>query len=413
MAAGSNTFDAAAETAKYLATLPPEVHAKATAYTQGGHWLLLWGTLVALLVSWIIIRTGVLTGLRARIGKGGIGALAVLVVVPVAMLMDSVLSLPWTIYTRWFRETKYGLSSQPLPEWLGEWGMQLGIGLVMNVILFSIIYLLIRRVPKRWWLWGGLVTSLFVIVAIVISPVLIEPLFNKYTPAPAGAVRDTVVEMAKANGVPSDKIFIYNGSKQSNRYTANVSGLFGSARVAMSDTMFKKDADIAEVRGVVGHEMGHYVHMHSLWMAGVFSLLAMIGFFLVDRLFPLAMRLLGARGVEGIADPAGLPVLFAVLSVLSLLATPVTSTLIRTMEADADNFSLQRVNEPDGLAKALVKTIEYRAATPGKLEEIIFYDHPSVGWRVRNAMDWKAAHLKPEAVMVDLTPVAAAEPAAK
>ena len=413
MAAGSNTFDAAAETAKYLATLPPEVHAKATAYTQGGHWLLLWGTLVALLVSWIIIRTGVLTGLRARIGKGGIGALAVLVVVPVAMLMDSVLSLPWTIYTRWFRETKYGLSSQPLPEWLGEWGMQLGIGLVMNVILFSIIYLLIRRAPKRWWLWGGLVTSLFVIVAIVISPVLIEPLFNKYTPAPAGAVRDTVVEMAKANGVPSDKIFIYNGSKQSNRYTANVSGLFGSARVAMSDTMFKKDADIAEVRGVVGHEMGHYVHMHSLWMAGVFSLLAMVGFFLVDRLFPLAMRLLGARGVEGVADPAGLPVLFAVLSVLSLLATPVTSTLIRTMEADADNFSLQRVNEPDGLAKALVKTIEYRAATPGKLEEIIFYDHPSVGWRVRNAMDWKAAHLKPEAVMVDLTPVAAAEPAAK
>ena len=414
MAAGSNTFDAAAETAKYLATLPPEVHAKATAYTQGGHWLLLWGTLVALLVSWIIIRTGVLTGLRARIGKGGIGALAVLVVVPVAMLMDSVLSLPWTIYTRWFRETKYGLSSQPLPEWLGEWGMQLGIGLVMNVILFSIIYALIRRAPKRWWLWGGLVTSLFVIVAIVISPVLIEPLFNKYTPAPAGAVRDTVVEMAKANGVPSDKIFIYNGSKQSNRYTANVSGLFGSARVAMSDTMFKKDADIAEVRGVVGHEMGHYVHMHSLWMAGVFSLLAMVGFFLVDRLFPLAVRLLGARGVEGIADPAGLPVLTAVLSVLSLLATPVTSTLIRTMEADADNFSLQRVNEPDGLAKALVKTIEYRAATPGKLEEIIFYDHPSVGWRVRNAMDWKAAHLKPEAVMVDLTPVAAAaEPAAK
>jgi STE24 endopeptidase len=137
----------------------------------------------------------------------------------------------------------------------------------------------------------------------------------------------------------------------------------------------------------------------------------MLGFFLVDRLFPLAVRLLGARGVEGVADPAGLPVLFAILSVLSLLATPVTNTLIRTMEADADNFSLQRVNEPDGLAKALVKTIEYRAATPGKLEEIIFYDHPSVGWRVRNAMDWKAAHPPaPPAVMVDLTPEAPEAP---
>ena len=412
MAAIQATIDAAAETAEYLATLSPEAHAKATAYTQGGHWLLLWGTLVAIAVSWIIVRTGILTRLRAAVGRGGVGALAVLVVVPVAGLLDSVLSLPWSIYTGWWRETQYGLKSQPLPDWLGEWGLQLGIGLVMNLILFSIIYALIRRAPKRWWLWGGLVSSLFVILAIVISPVLIEPLFNKYTPAPAGAVRDTVVEMAKANGVPSDKIFIYNGSKQSNRYTANVSGLFGSARVAMSDTMFKKDADIAEVRGVVGHEMGHYVHMHSLWMAGVFSLLAMIGFWLVDRLFPLAVRLLGARGVEGIADPAGLPVLTAVLSVLALLATPVTNTLIRTIEADADNFSLQHVNEPDGLSKALVKTIEYRAATPGQLEEFIFYDHPSVGWRVRNAMNWKAAHMKPEAVMVDLTPAAAPAPAA-
>jgi len=106
-------------------------------------------------------------------------------------------------------------------------------------------------------------------------------------------------------------------------------------------------------------------------------------------------------------------VLTAILSVVSLLGAPVTNTLIRTMEADADNYSLERVNEPDGLAKALVKTIEYRAATPGKWEEIIFYDHPSVGWRVRNAMDWKAAHLPPAAVNVDLTPVAPATAEAK
>jgi STE24 endopeptidase len=404
MAAGSTTFDAAAETARYLATLPPDAHARATAYTQGGHWLLLWGTVVAILVSWIIIKTGILVRIRSKVGKGGVGALAVLAVVPAALLLDSVLSLPWTLYTRWWREKAYGLTSQPLPEWLGEWAMQLGIGLVMNLILFSVIYALIRRAPKRWWLWGGLVTSLFLIFAIVISPVLIEPLFNKYTPAPPGAVRDSVVEMAKANGVPSDKIFIYDGSKQSNRYTANVSGLFGSARIAMSDTMFKQGADMAEVRGVVGHEMGHYVHMHALWFAGIFSLIAMLAFWLADRFFPLAQRLLGARDVKGIADPAGLPVLTAVLAVLGLLGAPLLNSVIRIAEADADNFSLQRVNEPDGLAKALVKTIEYRAATPGQIEEIIFYDHPSVGWRVRNAMDWKAAHLAPAAVNVDLTP---------
>ena len=415
MAAGSTTFDAAAETAKYLAALPPEAHEKATAYTQGGHWLLLWGTLIAIAVSWIIVRTGLLTRIRSKVGLGALGIPAALAILPVWFLMDSVLSLPWAVYTRWWRQTQYGLSSQALGGWFEDWGKGLVVGLIMNVILFGLIYLVMRLSPRRWWLWGGLVTSAFLIFAIVIAPVAIEPMFNKYTPAPAGEVRDTVVAMAKANGVPSDKIFIYNGSKQSNAYTANVSGLFGSARIAMSDTMFKKGADIAEVRGVVGHEMGHYVHMHSLWFAGAFSLLAMLGFWLTGRLFPLAQRLLGASGVESIADPAGVPVVTAVLAVLSLLATPLTNTLVRTAEADADNFSLQRVNEPDGLAKALVKTIEYRAATPGAVEEFIFYDHPSVGWRVRNAMNWKAAHRQPDAVNVDLTPVApaAAEPVVK
>ena len=101
---------------------------------------------------------------------------------------------------------------------------------------------------------------------------------------------------------------------------------------------------------------------------------------------------------------AAITVLTAVLAVLSLLGTPLQNSVIRLAEADADNFSLQRVNEPDGLAKALVKTIEDRAATPGQLEEILFYDHPSVGWRVRNAMDWKAAHPKSTTVLIDMAP---------
>ena len=156
--------------------------------------------------------------------------------------------------------------------------------------------------------------------------------------------------------------------------------------------MFKQGADLAEVRGVVGHEMGHYVHMHSIWLASAFGGLALVLFFLVDRMFAPVARLLGAKGVDGISDPAGLPVIWIIIAVLSLLATPITSSLVRIAETDADRFSLERFNEPDGLAKALVKTIEYRAATPSKLEEVLFYDHPSVGGRVRMAMDWKAAH---------------------
>ena len=386
-------FDPAAATAAYLATLPPEAHAKATAYTQGGHWVLLWGTLVSILVSWIVIRTGVLVRVR-----GGVEAkkprpwLAVLAVVVVDGIIEDVLSIPWEAYSNWWREKSYGLTSRPFAGWLAEHAEKMAIGIVVSLILLSLLYWIIRRAPKTWWLWSGVAFSVASIVFFIIGLFLIEPLFNTYKVAPPGPVRDEVAAMAKQVGVPSDKILIYNGSKQSNRYTANAGGLFGYGRVAMSDVMFKKDADIAEVRGVVGHEMGHYVRKHVLWGALESGLMAMIGLFLVDRLFPMAARLTAAKGVTGIADPAGLPVISILLAVLGLLATPISNSFSRWVEADADHFSVVHFNEPDGLAKALVKTIEYRADSPSKLEEFIFYDHPSVGARVRAMMDWKAEH---------------------
>ena len=391
------SFDPAAATAAYLSVLTPEAHAKATAYTQGGHWLLLWGALVGLVISWIVLRTGLLVKIRAWInGKKSRPWLAALIVILVDGVLEGAMNLPWSIYSDWSREKTYGLTSQPLAGWLSEHLTLMGISLVITSLLVAGLYGLIRRAPRIWWLIGGGAVTAVMLLLMVAAPVFIEPLFNTYTPAPPGPVRDAVVAMAKANGVPSDKIYIYNGSKQSNRYTANVSGLFGTARVAMSDTMFKKDADLAEVRGVVGHEMGHYVHMHSIWLASAYGLLSLIAFFLIDRLFVPTLKLTGAKGVTGLSDPAGFPVISILFTVLGLLATPVTSSITRIAEADADRFSLERVNEPDGLAKALVKTIEYRAATPSRLEEVIFYDHPAVGNRVRSAMDWKAAHPKPQ-----------------
>lgn len=389
-------FDPAAATAAYLAQLPPEAHVKAQHYTQGGHWLLLWGFIVSVLAAWIIIRTGVLTKVEQGLErKKGRPFLASFVVAVVFVAFTWLLELPWSVYSNWWRQKQYGLTSQAFGGWLTENLMGTAISVVFTALFLALLYVLIRRARTLWWLWAGGLTAGFIIFGMLIAPIYVEPLFNKYTPAPPGAVRDEVVAMAKSVGVPSDKIFVYDGSKQSNAYTANVSGLGGSARVAMSDVMFKKGADIAEVRGVVGHEMGHYAHQHSLWITGVFSVLAVIAFFIVDRTFPWFARALNAKGVTGVADPAGLPVLAVIMAVLGLIGGPITNTLVREVESDADRYSLVNFNEPDGLAKALVKTIEYRAATPSKLEEVLFYDHPAVGVRIRRAMDWKATHPKP------------------
>ena len=387
------SIDPAAETARWLATISPEDLERAVAYTRGGHWLLLWGAIVSVFVAWIIIRTGVLNGIRDRLERRRKRPkLVSLAVGVVYLLMSWVLTLPWSIYQSWWRETQYGLTEQPLAGWLGEAALGAAISTVFMGLLIVALYFIIRHARRLWWAWGAGLTAVAIVFLLLVLPIFIEPLFNTYTPAPDGPMRDSVVELAHRTGTPDDKIYIYDGSKQSERYTANVSGLFGSARVAMSDVMFAKGADLAEVRGVVGHEMGHYVHMHSLWLAGMMVLLAGIGFWLVDRLFPVAKRLLGASRVGDISDPAGLPVLAAIGAVIGLLSTPVQSTMIRWVETDADRFSLIHANEPDGLSRALIKTAEYRAPSPSAIEELFFYDHPSVENRIRMAMEWKATH---------------------
>jgi STE24 endopeptidase len=394
MAQTAGTFDPAAATAAYLAQLSPEANAKAQAYTHGDHWILLWSALVSVAIAWLLLRSGVLVRLRRRIASRRRRPwLAAAAVLGAGLAIESLLALPWDAYEDWWRQRAYGLTSQAFTGWLLETlAKDLIYGLLTLAFLLG-LYALIRRAPKRWWLWGAGVTGLAFVLLLVIGPVFIQPLFNTFKPAPPGPVREAVATLARANGVPDDKIVIYNGSKQSNRYTANVAGLFGTARVAMSDVMFAKGADLAEVRGVVGHEMGHYVHRHTLWLAGAYTLLALAAFFLVDKLFAPVAALIGAEEVDGLADPAGMPVIGVILTVLGLLATPLTNGLTRTIESDADRFSLERAHEPDGLSKALVKTIEYRAATPSRLEEFLFYDHPAVGVRIRRCMDWKAAHL--------------------
>ena len=386
-------FDSHAATDALLNALPAAARLKAVHYTQGGHWLLLWGWLVTIVACVVIARLRVLPALDARVeARRPRPWLFAFLAVIAFSLVDDIIELPWSIYARWFRERAYGLTSQPFPGWLSETALSAVLSALMLGVFLMLLYALMRWSPRRWWLWAAGMAIAFYAMLAVIQPVLIEPLFNHYTPAPQSPTRDAVVTLAKKAGVPSDKIYIFNGSKQSNRYTANVSGLFGAARVAMSDVMFARGADIAEVRGVVGHEMGHYKRGHVVIGGLVFAVMALVGLWLAQLAFPFVERYV-KTGATGIADPIGLPTFIIVISTLGLLATPLINTSTRMTEADADAFSLRVANEPTGLAKALVKTIEYRADSPGWLEEFVFYDHPSVRRRVQRAMDWKAAHL--------------------
>jgi STE24 endopeptidase len=386
-------FDPQAATAKYIDSLGPAALQKAHDYTVGREWMLLWALLVAALVTWLIVRSGLLDRLDHRFDQRRLALRAFLVSL-VYLVLASLLTLPWTIYSDWWRERGYGRTSQPLGDFLGQGVLSIAITSVVGAIFFIGVYWLIRRTGRAWWLWSGGLAAVALAFVMLLSPVLIEPLFNKYEPVPPGQVRDAVVSMAQRAGIPANKVYMFNGSRQSNNFTANAGGVGSTARVAISDVALK-NASLDEVRAVTGHEIGHYVLKHTWWGILVFSVLAILFFWLADRLFPRFARAFGSNAAIG--DPRGIPVLMFIISLLGLAALPLLNTFSRTLESQADMYSLRTENRPDALSTALVKTAEYRYPRPSPIEEFIFYDHPSVERRVLTAMKWKAAHPEPPA----------------
>jgi STE24 endopeptidase len=389
--------DPTAATQAYLATIPADVRARSDAYTEGGYWLIVWGLLISALVTWIIVRSGLLARVRQWANKTSARPKWASVVVAAAMLLTSwVLGLPWTYYSQYLRQKKYSLTSQPLADWFGQEMIGVALSLVIGSLAVMGLYVLIRKNAQRWWLWGGGASAILVLFFILIAPVFIMPLFNDYKPFPAGPVRDAIVKLAQADGVPTDKIFVFDGSRQRDVVTANVSGILGTARISVSDVALK-EANLSEVRAVVGHEIGHYVLGHVYRSSVLIAFLALSGFYLVHRSFPFFRRLFGGeKTIQNVSDPAGLPVLSFIVGLVFTLATPLINTVTRLGENEADNYSLKIARDPDGLSSALIKTVEYRKASPGPVEEFLFHTHPSVENRVRNAMDWKAKNLSGE-----------------
>jgi STE24 endopeptidase len=382
------TFDPATATRTYIDSLGADALAKSAAYTTGGHWLLLWGLVVSGVVTWLIVRWGILDRVAARLARRGPNLRAFLVAATY-FLVSALITLPWSLYADWWRERAYGRTDQPLGDFLAQGAIGLALSVLLGALFMMGVYALIRRAGRRWWLWSAGLTALAASALLLLSPILIEPLFNDYQPVPAGEVRDALVVMAQQAGVPTDRIFVYDGSRQSNNFTANVAGIGGTARIAISDVAFK-GASLDEVKAVTGHEIGHYVLGHVWRLVFVVTALAVVFFWLADRLYPRFARAFGSRAA--LADPTGLPVLLFIVALFGLLAQPAFNAVIRVGEVESDRYSLETVNLPDALASALVKTAEYRYPRPGALEELVFYSHPSVERRVRRAMEWKAAH---------------------
>lgn len=384
--------DAEQATQAYLDRLPPAVAARADAYVEGGYWLRLWNMLLGLAVAALLLggrRSARVRDWARRVGRKAFfrdalyGAFF--------SLAGWLLSLPLTIYQDHVREHAYGLATQGFVAWFGEQLTGLAVSTLVMALAVPLLYAVIRRSGERWWLWGMVTSVGQLTLMLLVGPVWVDPLFNTYKPVEAGEVKTAVLTMARANGVPVDQVLTVDASRQSTRISANVAGIFGTAAVRLNDNLLRRTS-LPEIRAVMAHELGHYVMNHVYKMLGGFALLLLAGFLFAQAAMRRLLALWGPRlDLRDVSDVAGLPLLVAVFSVYLFVVSPLTNSLIRVQEIEADRFALNLAREPLGMAEVLLKLTEYRKPDPGPVEEFLFFDHPSTRSRIHDAMRWREA----------------------
>jgi STE24 endopeptidase len=390
-AATGDRIDPEAATAAYLATMPADRKARSDAYFEGGYWLDFWTFLFSVAMYLALLQFGVSAWLRDR--ASGLTRWKPLQVALYAIgfvVITFVLSYPLSVYAGFYREHKYGLATQSFGGWAGDQIKALAISIVITPIALIVLYAVLRRAPRTWWLWGAVVTIAMMLFLVAIAPVYIAPVFNTYTAVQPGPVRDDILRLAHANGIRAQEVYEVDASRQTTRVSASVSGLFGTERITLNDNLLKR-ASPAAIQAVMGHEMGHYVLNHGYKMLLAFGVLIAIGFgFMAWAFDRLARRRRTRWRVDGIADPAGLPLIALLFSAYLFVLTPVTNTIVRTNEYEADVFGLNAARQPDGFAEAALLLSDYRKMSPGPIEEFIFFDHPSGHTRILTAMRWKS-----------------------
>ena len=381
-----------AATQAYMDRLTPAVVTRANAYFEGGYWLQLWNFLLGLAISVALLsgrRSARMRDWAQRVGRKGF--LRDAIYGGLFSIAGWLLSLPLSIYQSYFREHAYGMATQTFWPWFGQQVVALAVSTAAIALAVSVLYAVIRRAGERWWLWGTVTSVALLTLSVLVVPVWVDPLFNTYKPVENGEVKSAVLAMAQANGVPADNVYEFDASRQTTRVSANVTGIFGSAAVRLNDNLLRRTS-MPEIRGVMGHELGHYVMNHIYKVLAAFTLIFLAAFLFAKWAMDRLLARYGDQlGLQGVGDVASMPLLVAVLSLFMFLMTPITNTIIRTQEIEADRFGLNLAREPHGEAEVDLKLTEYRKPDPGPIEEWIFFDHPGTRFRIHDAMRWREA----------------------
>jgi len=298
-------------------------------------------------------------------------------------LIFMLIDLPFSYYSGYRLEKKYGLSTQTPLTWGLDFLKQALLGFAVSLLLLLGLYTLILRLPGTWWFWAWAGFALFTYGTGKLFPVLIVPLFYRYSPVENQSLKDRIARLGARFGLSIERIHSINLSRTTRKANAAFMGIGKTKRVVLSDTLlsqFEED----EIEAVLAHELGHCCH-NDIWRLFALNLaITFISFRLVWTLLPAAAE---TFGLQGPGDMAGLPLLLLIFSVLSLFIQPVTRGFSRRIEKQADHFALLAMGSKDAFIRCMRKLARVNLADPDPhpLYEWFFYDHPAIRRRIAYA----------------------------
>jgi Zn-dependent protease with chaperone function len=363
----------------------PEPSEKAMQFYRGNNALWAFNHGWAILVTGGLAFSGLSARLRTaaqRIGRSWFLTVGIYVVLYLAVVFA--INLPLSYYEGFVRLHAYGLSNQTLGKWLHDATTRLAVAMVVGFALTWVPYGLMARRPRWWWLFMGLLSVPFLFATMLVMPLWIDPLYNKFGPMKDKALERRILELAERAGIEGSRVFEVEKSVDTKAMNAYVTGVLGSKRIVLWDTLLAK-LDPPEVLTVMGHEMGHYVLGHVVRSICLGSLVVLAGLFFVDRAGRWLIARHSARlGFDRLCDIASVPLVLMLMEVSSLFLGPVALAYSRYQEHEADRYALDLTHANHSAAMADVKMQEENLGNPrpGLFYTFFRASHPSIGERI-------------------------------
>jgi Zn-dependent protease with chaperone function len=363
----------------------PEPSEKAMARYRSGIVLWVADTVWGFMLPALILFTGFSARMRdwaTRIGRKRLFVIAIYFAI--FSVVTFAIDLPRAYYEEFVREHAYGLSNQTFAKWFGDSLKALAVSVVIGALFLWVPYLLLKKSPRRWWLYTGLLAVPFLVLIIVITPIFIEPLFNKFGPMKNKTLEQHILQLANRAGIEGGRVYEVDKSTDTKALNAYVTGLGATKRIVLWDTAIAR-LDEPELLFVMGHEMGHYVLGHIWKFVTLFSCLILVTLYGIHRTSGWLIARYRARlGFTELADVASLPLLLLLVGLGFFVASPFALAYGRHAEHEADRFGLEITRDNHSAALAFVKLQQDNLANPRPhwLLKVLRADHPPLGERI-------------------------------